>query len=64
MEVLADAEPAEKAELYNELASRSGTTPNGTVAVKAHPRGVNVRVCGATQTLSTRDPWEAWLVAA
>ena len=27
-------------------------------------RALGVRVGGATQTLSTRDPWQAWLVAA
>jgi tetratricopeptide (TPR) repeat protein len=32
--------------------------------VGAGGRVLRVRVGGATQTLSTRDPWQAWLVAA
>jgi hypothetical protein len=54
IDVLADAEPADKAELYNELGVTLPTTSNGTVAVKTHPRGVNVRVRGGTRTLTPR----------
>ena len=48
VEVLADAEPADKAELYNELGVSLEYHPDGTVAVKAQPRGVKVRVGGGT----------------
>ncbi len=46
--VIADAEPADKAELYNELGVSLRYDPDGTVSVQAHPRGVQVRVGGGT----------------
>ena len=48
VDVLTDAEPADKAELYNELGVTLTYNPDGSVAVKAHPRGVHVRVGGGT----------------
>ena len=48
VDVLADAEPADKAELYNQLGVLLRYDPAGTVSVQAHPRGVQVRVGGGT----------------
>ncbi len=48
VDVLADAEPADKAELYNKLGVSLRYDPDGTVTVQAHPRGVQVRVGGGT----------------
>jgi site-specific DNA recombinase len=48
VEVLAGADSADKAELYNELGVSLEYHPDGTVAVKAQPRGVKVRVGGGT----------------
>jgi hypothetical protein len=61
--VLADADPQDKADLYGELGVNLTYHPEGRVSVAMHPRGINVRVGGATATPSTRDPWEAWLAA-
>jgi hypothetical protein len=47
VDVLADAEPADKAELYNQLGVSLRYGPAGMVSVQAHPRGVQVRVGGA-----------------
>ena len=59
VDVLTDAEPADKAELYDELGVTLTYNPGGTVAVKAHPRGVNARVgggtCGLKQLPHSRD---------
>jgi hypothetical protein len=46
VEVLADAEPADKAQLNNELGVSLTYDPTGTVHVQALPRGVQVRVGG------------------
>ena len=46
--MLADAEPADKAELYDQLGVTLTYNPDGPVTVKAQPRGVNVRVGGGT----------------
>ncbi len=59
--VLADADPHDKAELYNELGVNLTYHPEGRVTVEMKPRGVTVRVGGPTATPSTRDPWEAVL---
>ncbi len=48
IDVLADAEPTDKAELYNQLRVSLRYDPAGTVSVQAHPRGVQVRVGGGT----------------
>jgi len=50
VDVLADAEPADKAELYNQLGVSLRYDPAGMVSVQAHPRGVQVRVGGGTCT--------------
>jgi site-specific DNA recombinase len=63
VDVLADAEPADKAELYDELGVTLEYNPDGTVAVKAQPRGVNVRVGGATCGPAPRDSIDADRVA-
>lgn len=62
--VLADANADDKAELYKELGDGLTYHPDGRVTIEVLPRGVQVRVGGATHTLSTCAPWEAWLVAA
>lgn len=46
--VLADADPADKASLYEELGITLTYRPDGTVNVQALPRGVDVRVGGGT----------------
>lgn len=48
VEVLADAEPADKAELYDQLGLSLSYEPDGTVAVESRPRGVQVCVGGGT----------------
>jgi site-specific DNA recombinase len=48
VDVLATAEPADKAELYNELGISLRYDPTGSVAVMAEPRGVQVCVGGGT----------------
>jgi hypothetical protein len=53
--VLADADPADKASLYDELGITLSYRPNGTVNVQALPRGVEVRVGGPSRTLGTRS---------
>jgi len=47
-EVLANADPTDKAELYRELGGSLRYHPDGSVAVEALPRGVVVRVGGGT----------------
>ncbi len=54
VDVLADAEPADKSELYDQLGISLSYDPDGTVSVQAHPRGVQVRVGGGTCTLTPR----------
>ncbi len=46
--MLANAEPADKAELYDQLGISLHYDPTGTVTVQVHPRGVTVRVGGGT----------------
>ena len=46
--MLADAEPADKAELYDQLGISLTYHPDGTVTVESRPRGVQVRVGGGT----------------
>ena len=48
VDVLADADPADKAEFYNELGVTLRYDPEGMVTVQAHPRGVTVCVGGGT----------------
>lgn len=48
VDVLAAAEPAEKAELYDQLGITVAYKPNGTVTIESRPRGVQVRVGGGT----------------
>ena len=55
VDVLTDAEPADKVELYDELGVTLTYNPGGTAAVKAHPCGVNVRVGGGTCQPARRD---------
>lgn len=65
--VLADADPADKAALLSTLGVRVDwlpTTDRAKVTMVTDSACVRKRVGGATQTLSTRDPWQAWLVAA
>jgi site-specific DNA recombinase len=52
--VLADAEPAEKTELYDQLGISLVYNANGTVTVESRPRGVQVCVGGAKRTLNPR----------
>ena len=54
VDVLADADPADKAELYAELGVSPTYHTDGRVAVEALPRGVQVRVGGGTCTLTPR----------
>lgn len=42
--VLADAEPTDKSELYDQLGVSLTYDPDGTVTVESRPRGVQVRV--------------------
>ncbi len=46
--VLAQAEPADKAELYDQLGVRLRYDPSGSVSVQSEPRGVTVGVGGGT----------------
>jgi site-specific DNA recombinase len=46
--VLTDAEPAARADVYNDLGVHLRYTPDGMVAAQAQPRGVTVRVGGGT----------------
>lgn len=46
--VLAEAEPSDKAELYDQLGISLVYDPDGTVTVESRPRGVTVRVGGGT----------------
>jgi DNA invertase Pin-like site-specific DNA recombinase len=66
VDVLEEAQPRKKAELYASLGLQLTYRPaQDLVADEANPVAcAKVRVGGATQPLSTRDPWEAWLNAA
>ena len=55
--LLADADDEDRKELYQQLGISLTYHPDGKVLVEALPRGVMVRVGGATQTPSTWDPW-------
>jgi hypothetical protein len=46
--VLAEAEPADKADLYDQLGVSLTYDPDGIVTVRSQPRGVQVRVGGGT----------------
>lgn len=46
------ADPADKADLYKELGVTLRYDPSGTITVQAQPRGVSVRVGGASRTLT------------
>lgn len=48
VDVLANAEPADKTELYDQLGISLAYDPDGTVTVESRPRGVTVRVGGGT----------------
>ncbi len=61
--VLADADPADEAELYGQLGVSLTYHRDGRLAVELLPRGADVRVGGASATPSTREPWEGWLAA-
>jgi hypothetical protein len=61
---LTEADPADKAAAYAEMGITVTYQQDGRVLVESRPGVVNDGVGGATQTLSTRDPWEAWLIAA
>ncbi|MGH8936366.1 MAG: recombinase family protein [Acidimicrobiia bacterium] len=61
VQVLAEADPEDKADLYTELGVDLTYHPEGRVTVEMKPRGVKVRVGGGIATPSTRDPWEAVL---
>lgn len=56
VDVLADADPTAKAEVYNDLGLKLDYSPDGTVSVEARPRGVIVRVGGGTRTITPRAP--------
>ncbi len=65
--LLADADPKTEAALYASLGvSLCYEHDRRVVTVEARQPGHvhNERVGGTTHTRSTRDPWEAWLVAA
>ena len=51
--VLAEADPADKAELYDQLGVRLRYDPSGSVSVESEPRGVTVGVGGPTRPLRT-----------
>lgn len=53
--VLAEAEHADKAELYDQLGVRLRYDPSGSVSVQSKPRGVTVGVGGGT------TPWRPWV---
>jgi hypothetical protein len=64
---LAHADPTIKAAAYAELGITVTYHQYGRALLESRPRidGVaDVGVGGATLTPSTRDPWEAWLIAA
>jgi site-specific DNA recombinase len=46
--VLANADPADKSELYDQLGISLAYEPDGTVTVESRPRGVQARVGGGT----------------
>ena len=48
VDVLADAEPQDKTELYDQLGISLAYDPDGTVTVESRPREVTVRVGGGT----------------
>jgi hypothetical protein len=48
IDVLADAEPQDKTELYDQLGISLAYDPDGTVTVESRARGVQVRVGGGT----------------
>ncbi|MEO6628392.1 MAG: hypothetical protein ABIP03_07455 [Aquihabitans sp.] len=48
VDVLAEADPTAKAEVYNDLGLKLDYSPTGTVSVEARPRGVIVGVGGGT----------------
>lgn len=48
VDVLADTEPADKTELYDQLGISLAYDPDGTVTVESRPRGVQVCVGGGT----------------
>ena len=60
--VLAEADPDDRDDLYTELGVNLTYHPEGRVRVEMKPRGVRVRVGGASATPSTRDPWETILI--
>ena len=60
----ADADEADCNELYQQLGVSLTYHPDGRVAVEALPRGVNVRVGGATCTITPRAGASGWFVAA
>jgi hypothetical protein len=57
VEVLAEAEPQDKPELYAQLGISLAYDPDGTVTVESRPRGVTVRVGGGT------TPGRSWATA-
>ena len=56
---LADADPADKAAVYEEMGIDVTYNQDGRILVESRPRVVSDGVGGATATPSTRDPWEA-----
>ena len=52
--VRADADPVGRAAVYNDFGVALTYTPDGSVGVQAHRRGVQVRVGGGTCTLTPR----------
>jgi len=53
VDVLADADPKTKAEVYNDLGLKLDYSPDGVVSVETRPRGVIVRVGGGTCAAET-----------
>ena len=67
--VLAEADPADKSDLYDQLGISLAYDPDGTVTVESRPRGVTVRVGGPTLPRTTPagpSPamLERWFIAA
>ena len=62
--VLADADPADKADLYAEMGVSLNYHPDGRVAVEALPRGRDIRVGGGTSTVGPRAPLAGLFLAA
>jgi hypothetical protein len=63
--ILQNADPEDRRAVYQELNVSIDYHTDGRLHVKAGPGAcTNKCVGGATQTLSTRDPWEGWLAAA